>query len=359
VQVFSFSRLDKFQRCPAAFHAQYILGGTEPPTEPLILGKAVHAVIQAALATGRDDTAFFRAVSHAVADMAPVGIDPEEVLRLACQPAVLREIPHVNRIEQHFQMPLDPADPFGPEIQGYLDLWRDDGPEALLVDWKTNRNAYGPLNTHQLGLYAGWLSQSTGKPVRGKLVFLRTGEIREHLYDPDNGIAAAREWALETALEIRERLYRLQSGGSRETLFPATPGDACTYCGWAASCAGGEIAVPAAAQDYGEAVALGRKILRLEGALDILKGHLRGYVENHGPVQVDSREFRIAPSNYWKWPQESLRAAVTAMEAEGFDPFQVLSLTAAGLKKLPWDDERIRALGAVFQSREDFRHVKK
>lgn len=358
MQVFSYSRLDKFQRCPAAFHAQYVLGGSEPPTEPLVLGKAVHAVIQAALAVHQDDAEFFHAVSGAVADMAPVRIDPEEVFKLAYQPLVFRLVGGGGNVEQHFQVPLDPENPFGPEIQGYVDYWLD-GSEPLLVDWKTNRSAYNPLDTHQLGLYASWLHGETGKPVRGKLVFLRTGEIREHLYDPDNGIAAAREWALETALEIQERLYGLQSGESRETLFPATPGDACTYCGWSASCANGEITVSAGAKDHGEAVALGREILRLEGALDILKERLRGYVENHGPVQVDSREFRIAPSNYWKWPQNSLRTAVAAMEAEGFDPFQLLSLTAAGLKKLPWGDERIRALGAVFQSREDFRHVKK
>lgn len=357
MQVFSFSRLDKFQRCPAAFYGQYVLGHAEPPTEPLVLGGAVHAVIEAALTAGRDDESFFRAMSGVAANVAPVKIDPDEVFSLACQPLVRRLVNSGGNVETHFCMLLSPGDPFGPEIQGYLDFWLD-GPEILLVDWKTNRKAYNPLDTHQLGLYAGWLYEKTGKPVRGKLVFLRTSEIREHLYTTNNGIAAARKWAYETATDIWERLYALQNGGDREKLFPATPGDACTYCGWAGSCTGKEISIPDIVRDYDEAVALGREILRLEAAADILKDRLRGWVKQHGPVTVDSREFRIAPSRYWKWPQDSLRAAVAAMEREGVDPFQVLSLTAAGLKKLGWDEERILSLGASLQSREDFRHVK-
>lgn len=358
MQLFSFSRLDKRQRCLAAFHEKYVLGHEEPPTEPLVLGKAVHAVIEAALNAGRDNEAFFRVLSKAVADVAPVKIDPDEVFGLACHPLVFRLANGGGSVEEHFQAPLDPDDPFGPEIQGYLDYWLD-GPEVLLVDWKTNRKPYDPLDTHQLGLYAAWLSEKTGKPVRGKLVFLRAGEVREHLYTPEDGIAAAREWARETATDIRERLYALQNGGSRKELFPATPGDACLYCGWADNCTRREISVPDIVRGPGEAVALGREILRLETAADILKGRLRAWVKNYGPVTVDSREFRIAPSRYWKWPQGSLKKAVAAMRQEGFDPLQVLSLTSAGLKKLAWDEEKIRALGASFQSREDFRHVSK
>ncbi|RJX20146.1 MAG: PD-(D/E)XK nuclease family protein [Desulforudis sp.] len=357
MQIFSYSRLDKF-RCPAAFYNQYVLGHTEPPTEPLVLGGAVHAVIEAALTAGRDDESFFRAMSGVAADVAPVKIDPDEVFGLACQPLVRRLVNWGGSVEERFQMPLDPEDPFGPEIQGYLDFWLD-GLEVLLVDWKTNRKAYNPLDTHQLGLYAGWLHEKTGKPVRGKLVFLRTGEVREHLYTPEDGIAAARDWAYETAVDIRERLYALQNGGDRKELFPAAPGAACLYCGWADSCTGKEINVPDFVRGYDEAATLGREILRLETAADILKGRLRGWVERHGPVTVDSREFRIAPSNYWKWPQESLKKAVAAMEHEGVDPFKILSLTAAGLKKLGWDGERIRALGASLQHKEDFRHVAK
>lgn len=356
MQVFSFSRLDKFRRCPAAFYGQYVLGHTEPPTEPLVLGGAVHAVIEAALNAGRDDEQFFWAMSGVAAAVAPVEIDSAEVFGLAYQPLVRQLVSSGGNVETHFQAPLDPGDPFGPEIQGYLDFWLD-GPEIFLVDWKTNRKAYNPLNTHQLGLYAGWLHEKTGKPVRGKLVFLRTGEVREHLYSAENGIAAARKWAYETAVDIRERLYALQNGGDQEKLFPAAPGAACLYCGWADSCTGKEINVPDFVRGYDEAAALGREILRLETATDILKGRLRGWVKRHGPVAVDSREFRIAPSRYWKWPQDSLKRAVAAMERDGIDPLQVLSLTAAGLKKLGWDEEKIMSLGASLQHKEDFRHV--
>ncbi len=357
MQVFSYSRLDKFQRCPAAFYNSYVLDRREPPTEPLVLGGAVHAVIEAALNASRNDEGFFRALSKAVAAVAPLQVDPGEIFDLAYRPEVLGMVGAGGRIEEHFQMPLDPEDPFGPEIQGYLDFWADTGQEILLIDWKTNRKAYSPPDTHQLGLYAGWLSNNTGKPVRGKLVFLRLGEVREHLYTPGDGIASARRWALETATDIRERLYALQNGGDPGELFPAAPGDACTYCGWAGNCTGAEIVIPETVSSPPEAERVAREILRLEATLGALKEQLRGYVERHGPVVVDSREFRLSPSRYWKWPQEALKNAVAAMEKEGIDPLQVLSLTSAGLKKLGWSEEKCRNLGANLAETVQFRCV--
>ncbi len=359
MQVFSYSRLDKFCRCPAAFYESYVLERPEPATEPLELGRAVHAVIEAALKSGRSDEAFFRVMSGVVAGMLSIPIDPEEIFRLAYQSIQSKafELGEEGRVEDHFQVPLFFDDPFSPELQGYIDCWVPNNDEVQLIDWKTNRKMYDPLDTYQLGLYAGWLYQKTGLPVRGKLAFLRFGEVREHLYTPENGIAEAWEWAQRTATDIRERLYALQSGEDPKTLFPTQPGDACVYCAWADHCTGFELDIPDIIRDQEKAVALGREILRLERRADILKGRLRAWVKSNGPVTVGSRQFRIVPSQYWKWPQGSLKNAVAAMEQEGIDPFTVLSLTSAGLKKLNWDEERIRTLGATLQSREDFRHV--
>jgi len=356
VQVFSYSCLDKFQRCPAAFYQKYVLERPEPATEALVLGKAAHAVIEAAMQAVRDDEDFFRVVSRAVA--AVTGVDEEELFHLTWKPPVRLQVGPGNRVEEHFQVPLDPDDPFSPEVQGYIDLWRDDGdPEIQLIDWKTNRKPYHPLDTHQLGLYAGYLSRVTGKPVRARLVFLRTGDTLQHVYSADD-IAAAWTWAAWTAIDIQERLFKAQT---EEPLgrgwFPATPGDACRYCGYAAACDGSGISFPGEIREPAEAEILGREILRLEAVLDALKERLRGFVEHHGPVRVDGREFRLATSQYWKWPQEALAAAVDAMRKDGIDPLTVLSLTATGLKKLPWDEEKIRSLGANPGERRDFKHL--
>jgi hypothetical protein len=106
-----------------------------------------------------------------------------------------------------------------------------------------------------------------------------------------------------------------------------------------------------------EAEKVARDVLRLEAALDSLTEQLRAYVEKAGPVVVDGKEFKLLPSRYWKWPQEALSRAVAQMREEGIDPLTVLSLTSAGLKKLGWDEEKCRSLGADLAETLQFRHV--
>ncbi|MEW5934947.1 MAG: PD-(D/E)XK nuclease family protein [Bacillota bacterium] len=358
MQVFSPSRLEKFATCPAAGYRKYVLELPEPATEAQNVGKAAHAVIAQAIKERRADPEFFESLCSAVG--AACGVDSGELLKLTYNLEVLNCAAlarKVNaRVEEHFQFPLDPDDPFGPELQGYVDFWAPKGSEVLLVDWKSGYKVYSPLEKYQLGLYAWRLHQETGKPVRGKLVFLRKG-VFEHLYTPEDGIEEAHTWALQTARDVQERLHRVQQGGDPREHFPASPGPHCKYCGWAADCAGGEISLPGQVATREEAEKVARDILRLEGALDSLEKSLRAYVEKHGPVTVDGKEFRLLPSRYWKWPQEALKNAVAAMQEEGIDPLTVLSLTSAGLKKLGWDEERCRTLGADLAETLQFRCI--
>jgi hypothetical protein len=263
----------------------------------------------------------------------------------------------VAYIEDHFQVPLDPDDPFSPELQGYIDLWARDKNEVLLVDWKSGYKEYSPTDKYQLGLYAWKLYQETGLPVKGHLVFLRSGNVLEHVYTPKDGIQEAHAWALNIAAGVRKRLYEVQNGGDPREIFPARPGPHCGYCGWAHDCTGEEINIPGQVTAFEEAEAVARNILRLEGALDILKERLRVFVENNGPVVVDDKEFKLSPSRYWKWPQEALSQAVAQMQKEGIDPLTVLSLTSAGLKKLKWNEEKCRELGANLAETLQFKYV--
>jgi len=358
MQVFSPSRLEKFATCPAAGYRKYVLELPEPVTEAQNLGKAAHAVIAQAIKERRADPEFFESLCEAVG--AACGVDPGELLKLTYNLEVLNcaalALEKDVRVEEHFQLPLDPDDPFGPELQGYVDFWAPNGGEVLLVDWKSGYKEYTPLEKHQLGLYAWRLHQETGKPVRGKLVFLR-GNVFEHVYTPEDGIEEARAWALETARDVQERLYRVQNGGDPREHFPANPGPHCKYCGWAANCAGGEIDLPGQVATREEAEKIARDVLRLEAALDALKESLRAYVEKAGPVVVDGKEFKLLPSRYWKWPQDALSRAVAQMQEEGIDPLTVLSLTSAGLKKLGWDEEKCRALGADLAETLQFRCI--
>lgn len=344
MQVFSPSRLEKFATCPAAGYRKYVLELPEPATEAQTIGKAAHAVIAQAARENRRDLEFFQSLCSAVG--AACEVDTGELLRLTYRPEVLGFFVSGAHIEEHFQAPLDPDDPFSPELQGFIDLWVPNGGEVLLVDWKSGFKEYSPADKYQLGLYAWKLHRETGLPVKGHLVFLRSGNVFEHIYTPANGIEEARAWALETATDVRERLYGVQQGGDPKDLFPARPGPHCKHCGWAGHCTGEEITVPGELTAFEEAENVAREILRLEGALDILKERLRAYIDKNGPVVVDDKEFKLSPSRYWKWPQEALAQAVAQMQKEGIDPLTVLSLTSTGLKKLKWSEEKCRSLGA-------------
>lgn len=355
MQVFSPSRLEKFDTCPAAGYRKYVLELPEPSTAAATIGKAAHAVIARAALEVRKDFEFFESLCHAVG--AATEVDPGELLRLTYRPEVLSFFRPDVQVEEHFQVPLDPSDPFGPDLQGYIDLWVLNGGETLLVDWKSGYKEFGPTDKYQLGLYAWKLHQETGLPVKGHLVFLRSGNVFDYVYTPGNGIEEAHAWALEVAGGVRERLYKVQQGGDSKELFPARPGPHCGYCGWAHDCTGKEINVPGELTALEEAETVAREILRLEGALDALKENLRVYVQNNGPVVVDDKEFRLSPSKYWKWPQGALAQAVARMEQEGIDPLTVLSLTATGLKKLGWEEDKCKSLGANLAETLQFKCV--
>ncbi|MFX4261252.1 PD-(D/E)XK nuclease family protein [Pelotomaculum propionicicum] len=359
MQVFSFSRLTKFEDCPACFYSKYILRIDEPPTEPLVLGKGAHSVIEGALKLKTDSREVFSHLCDVVIGNAPLSLDKDELLGMTHQPNVLKYIGKECRIEEHFQIPIDPDDPFSPEIQGYIDLYLDEEEDLVeLNDWKSNRKSYVPTSTHQLGLYAGYLAGKTGKRVKGQLTFLRTKEVFDHLYEPDNGIVAAQKWAKGVACEIQSRISSLESKeGTAEEIFPATPGDVCRYCGWAEHCTGKTIEIPDALKDIEEAAAVGAEIFRLESALTSLKEKLKAYVKRYGPVVVGKREFALSPSQYWSFNGDGLEKAFNKMKSEGVDPFSVMSLTAKGIKKLNWSEADIKALGGNLRTTVNFKDI--
>ncbi|OPX89449.1 MAG: PD-(D/E)XK nuclease superfamily protein [Pelotomaculum sp. PtaB.Bin104] len=354
MEVFSHSRLSKYESCPAAFYRHYVLEAPEVPSEPLVLGKACHTVIETAMRLGQKDENFFRLMSKAVLDTAPIPIEPEEVFSLTCNDSVLREFHPGNKIEEHLLASLS-DEPFAPQVQGYIDLWRDENC-VQLVDWKTNRKAYTPTDTKQLGLYAWYLSKLTGKAVRGKLVFLRLNEAIEHQFSCRD-MEDAREWALTLALEIQKKLYKVSKGEDCQGLFPATPGDPCRYCGFAFECVNGELPVPGEIKSYDEAVKLGAEVLRLEAALNQMKGYLKGYVEACGPVVVGGRKFLIAPTNYWDWSSEAVQAVIKKIEEGKKDPYSFLKPDSYQMKKLKWDEKYYEILGAVRKTKYAFKHV--
>jgi hypothetical protein len=188
--------------------------------------------------------------------------------------------------------------------------------------------------------------------VTGKLVFLRTGEVKEQEIT-DQNIDEAVAWADETGTEILDRLELLDSMDP-ESVFPKNVGSACQYCAFAGKC-NFDCEMSEAVVTNAQAEAVARKIVHLEAQADRLKAILKPWVEKMGPVPAgNTKEFRIDESFWWKFPNGSLQKAVELMQQQGIDPLKVLRLTAEGLKQLPWNEDTLLSLGAQKQTSRRF-----
>jgi len=352
--IYSFSRLQLYERCPASFYYKYLLDLPEPPSEPLVLGKAVHSAIQRYLGGDDMETALQSSV-----DEATLPLDPEEVHSLASHPAVMSVMG--GSIEQHFMLPLDDSGSIF--LQGYIDFWHTDNARVALIDWKTNRSPYLPQNNQQLGLYAWALGQLTGADeVHGELIFLRYSYSTmryNHTYALQD-MSKAREWALGLALEIEAKLAQMNIAANTvpdTILFPDRPGVHCQHCGYAEICIRSVKVDPVVIYDAPAATKLAREVIRLEAALSDYKDHLKTWVKTNGDVSVDDSVFTFIPLSSWHFSDAKLRELCTELENRSIDYWQYLSMTAAQLKKAGLSDDEVSMFGTRRETKT-FRLIK-
>jgi hypothetical protein len=360
--IFSYSRLKKHEECPWVFYKKYVLELPEEPTEAQEQGKAVHRVIQEVLT---DPSATLADAAVRACAEAALPLDPEVIVELARHDAVkqVKDLAlAVGHVEEHFELPLD--GPGSPVTQGYIDLWWQDESGAYLIDWKTNRTIYNPRDNHQLGLYAWAIKEKTGcSKVKALLVFLRFKEIPLWEEYGEEEMEAARQWALQLAMDIESRLAELELfGGKPDELFPARPGDACRYCSFAGDClkeAGAvkALEVPESIQTLEEAQALAGEIIRLETALSGMKGRLKEWVQVNGPVRVGDQEFRLVPAVNWNFSPEKLKEFCKMLSQAGINPWEVLTIGSSQLKKLKLPEEELARYGEKDETKT-FRRVK-
>lgn len=356
--IYSFSRLKKYQSCPAAFYKKYVLEIPETPSMPAVLGKAVHSALQH-LYSGSTLKA---AVETALA-AAELPVKRDEIIRLSSHPYVSSLIPMKEKnVEHHFEHFLDGAG--SPILQGYMDFWWQDQYGINLIDWKTNRVKFSPLKNHQLGLYAWYLQELTGcKRIHGILVFLRFAEAncQETVEYEQADIEAARTWALNLASEIDSKLAELSLfNGDPDKLFPATPGSQCEQCSYTAACYQEtqdhtNILTPITSLDTAKTLAA--EIIRIEAVLTEMKENLKKWVQENSPVTVGEHEFCLTPSVGWTFRPEKLRELCQALSKAGINPWEVLTIASAQLKKIDWPEEKLAKYGSKREA-VTFRKVK-
>jgi len=268
-------------------------------------------------------------------------------------PQVFEAIRVGGVVEEHFHISLG-DDFLAPEIQGFIDYHKPNQDYVLAIDWKSNRQEYDV--DYQLGLYAAYLTQKYNLPVVGKLVFLRSGEERTKEFDSSD-IQESVLWARETAEEIESKLIQVEDEEFPFKIFPPEPGNRCQYCGYAKYCLEEEVQDDIHTQAQAEKIA--GEILKTEAKLKQYKDRLKNWVEAHGPVRINDKEFTITESFWWKWPNGALEKAVELMREQNINPLRVLRITAESLKNVPWDEQTLESLGAqkVISKRFDSRKI--
>ena len=336
--IFSYSRLSTYQGqygCPWKFYLKYVRNIPEPENPAARLGKAAHSIIENMIR--------FRATEiepYANVVAKTLDLDPAELIELVKTPQVFEAVRVGGIVEEHFQISLG-DDFLAPEIQGFIDYHRSDQDYVLAIDWKSNRQEYDV--DHQLGLYAAYLMQKYSLPVVGKLVFLRSGEERTKEFDLLD-IQRSIDWAQELCSEIESKLVQVEDEEFPYRVFPPEPGSRCQYCGYAKYCL--EEVQDDNIQTQAQAEKVAQEILKVEAKLKQYKDRLKNWVETHGPVRAGDKKFVITESHWWKWPNGSLKKAVQLMQKQNINPYKVLTITADGLKYVPWDEETILSLGA-------------
>lgn len=234
-QVFSYSRLKLFEDCPYRWFLKYVERIEQDDVLPLMLGKAVHAAIESKM-NGLSDK---DALLNGWEEVDYFDFDLHEYERLFQNANVQRgEALNDNvEVERHFTIHLDGDD--SPRLQGYIDVIRTLFGAYEIIDWKTNRVIYEPMDNMQLALYAWAISKTHNvTDVTGTLFFLRFyREKRKSKLFRSEEMESARKWALDIANAVTQGLDDyFNHDKPMGDCFPAKAHSGCATCPFADRC---------------------------------------------------------------------------------------------------------------------------
>ncbi|WP_226383685.1 hypothetical protein [Paenibacillus massiliensis] len=100
-----------------------------------------------------------------------------------------------------------------------------------------------------------------------------------------------------------------------------------------------------------QAIQLALEIERAEAALKQMKVNLKAYVDEKGPLQAGDQVWNNYGTISWGFGADSLKELAVAITAEGKNAWEFLTLPAASLKKLGWDDDSLAQYGTLKESK--------
>src|SRR5699024_8877709 len=152
VDVFSYSRLKKFEDSPFQFFKNYILGKEERKIFPIALGSAAQDAIDGAL-SGKDKSLALGESIMKQDSLDDYKVDTIDTINTINEFIANAPVDYLLEkddleIEKYFKIPLSDEDN-ATYIRGYIDVIVD---KQEIWDWKTNRFSYDVTEEHQQGL---------------------------------------------------------------------------------------------------------------------------------------------------------------------------------------------------------------
>ena len=360
------SRLEAWDRCPAAYRFEYVLRLPQlvGDQRPRLLGSAAHALLedylQEALRTGgRPPLAQVAGIAARLLEQGDVPDASTDLVREATelvsrwltQWTVPMEsivaVEHPLAVDRHgTHVEWDAPEAF---VRGRLDLVTVAGPHATILDWKSGwvseseeglRVAWAP------GLYATllWAWAPRLEQVTVEYHYLRTRRTVRVALTRDDA-AETLVWARALAGRIAAALAAPDDPGA----FPATPSTACNTCPWVNRCPAGlaalEAMVEGAIPDDAEARRLAGLLLTGEARVGRLRERLKLYLEDRGPLRIDGLEFGFFPTR----GRHDAAAVARVLSDVGLDPWQILAVDERALAKVFKRQPRIEATLASAQ----------
>jgi putative RecB family exonuclease len=337
------SRLEAWDRCPAAYRFEYVLRLPQPIADqrPRLLGLVAHALVEAyvreAQATGlRPPLDRLPALArelvtqHALPDEARTDLAREATALVSAWLAHgVESLEHAVAVEHALainaggrQVEWDAPDAF---LRGRLDLVAVDGREATVCDWKSGWVTEDDETLPWVwapGCYAAllWAWAPRLEAVAVEYHYLRTGRVARTAFTPADA-AETLAWARTTAARIGEALATPDDPGA----FPPRPSTACGTCPWVNRCLAGQAALEAMGEapipDEAEARRLASLLLTGEARVGRLRERLRHYLQDREPLALDGMELGFFPTKGRYDPAAVFRAATEA----GVDPWPLLA----------------------------------
>jgi RecB family exonuclease len=350
------SRLEAWDRCPAAYRFEDVLRLPQPvgDQQPRLLGSVAHRLLedylQEIVRTGARPP--LARVARTAAGLLEDGGIPSAggdlireaaalVSRWLAQWAVpVETIVAVERplaVDRHgTHVEWDAPEAF---VRGRLDLVTVAGPHATILDWKSgwlSENEDGLRVAWAPGLYAAllWAWAPRLEEVSVEYHYLRTGRTAR--------VALSRSDAIETLAWARALAVRIAAGLAAPEdpeAFPPRPSTACGTCPWVNRCSAGQAAMAAMDEtpiaDDAEAGRLAGLLLAGEARVGRLRERLKQYLQDREPVAFNGIELGFFPTKGRYEAKAIYRAALDA----GADPWPLLAVDgralAAFLKRRP------------------------